>query len=115
MKNKRNFYPKPFELLECEKKKDKRLKEKYKISIFDYYEIEQEQNYKCACCGDELTNDAHIDHNHETGFIRGILCRKCNLGIGFFGDNPELLINVAHYLQGEFEYREPNRKHDGFD
>ncbi|WMI33594.1 hypothetical protein SEA_KENREY_232 [Streptomyces phage Kenrey] len=55
--------------------------------------------YACAICGTELNiRTARIDHDHETGVIRGTLCNSCNLGLGLFQDNPELLSNAAKYL-----------------
>ncbi len=39
-----------------------------------------------------------IDHNHETGEIRGLLCRECNLGLGKFRDSPQRLIRAVVYL-----------------
>ena len=49
----------------------------------------------CAICGDEGTQ---VDHCHSTGEIRGVLCRKCNMGIGHFRDNPALLLSAVEYL-----------------
>lgn len=40
----------------------------------------------------------HIDHNHRTGQFRGVICQNCNLGIGHFGDDPEVLQAAAVYL-----------------
>jgi len=40
-----------------------------------------------------------IDHDHETGKIRGLLCHRCNTGLGFFLDNPHFLTNAAFYLE----------------
>ncbi|MGR3220424.1 MAG: endonuclease VII domain-containing protein [Candidatus Anammoxibacter sp.] len=57
----------------------------------------QEQNNVCAICGCNLP--LCIDHNHITGIIRGLLCNKCNLGIGYFNDNPIDLRKAADYLE----------------
>lgn len=66
------------------------------------------QNYKCAICGEEVflfgdlknrNKVAHVDHDHETGEVRGLLCDKCNRGLGFFRDNPEYLLKAASYLK----------------
>ena len=58
----------------------------------------------CAICAVTLTKDrsitsAHIDHNHETGTVRGILCAGCNSGLGMFKENPEALLNAVEYLE----------------
>lgn len=42
-----------------------------------------------------------VDHNHETSKVRGLLCRRCNQGLGKFEDNPELLEKAASYLKNE--------------
>lgn len=60
------------------------------------------QGGRCAICRKNLTwpsKDAHVDHNHLTGMIRGILCSMCNRGIGNFKDNPEYLRTGADYLE----------------
>lgn len=66
-----------------------------------YNVLAENQNYKCAICGkDEEENGGKlfIDHNHETGKIRGLLCRKCNWGLGHFEDSKENLKKASDYL-----------------
>lgn len=52
---------------------------------------------ECIICGS--IKRLCIDHCHKTGNIRGILCSKCNTGLGMFRDSPELLIKASMYLQ----------------
>lgn len=42
--------------------------------------------------------NTHIDHDHKSGVVRGVLCNRCNLGLGYFQDDPQCLINAAVYL-----------------
>jgi DNA-directed RNA polymerase subunit M/transcription elongation factor TFIIS len=51
---------------------------------------------KCAICGGDTA--LGVDHSHETGEVRGLLCRTCNSGLGFFRDSPELLQKAIQYL-----------------
>jgi hypothetical protein len=53
---------------------------------------------ECIICGNPATT---VDHDHLTGKIRGPLCQNCNLGLGHFKDNPELLELAALYLRGK--------------
>ena len=57
----------------------------------------------CFICGVELqlSKDVHLDHDHATDQVRGLLCRNCNLGLGSFKDSPELLRRAAFYLEAE--------------
>lgn len=77
------------------------LKMKYGITPEDFNELLAHQGGQCAICSANEPGDEqwHIDHNHETGQIRGLLCRNCNIGIGFFGDKPWLLRAAAGYLE----------------
>ncbi len=58
------------------------------------------QNHCCAICEDTLGvgQESAIDHCHETGCIRGILCRHCNIGLGHFRDDPGRLQAAMLYL-----------------
>lgn len=53
---------------------------------------------KCGICGKE-THDLCIDHDHQTGEIRGLLCDPCNTGLGLFKDNPVILRAAIRYLR----------------
>ena len=75
---------------------------KYGVSPEQYLELFEAQGGKCKICGYEPSGDEylHIDHNKETGEIRGLLCGKCNKGLGLFDDNPENFIKAKDYLEG---------------
>lgn len=59
-----------------------------------------DQNGRCAVCRDPITiGTCHVDHDHKTGKVRGMLCVRCNTGIGMFRDSPAL-IAAAHAYPG---------------
>lgn len=75
------------------------------LAINDYEKMLIAQDNKCAICRCEETRVLKgkvmrlcIDHDHETGRIRGLLCHNCNSGLGKFGDNPDLLTLAVIYL-----------------
>ena len=74
---------------------------RYGVSPEQYLEMYNKQEGKCKICGQESPEGEylHIDHNKETGEIRGLLCRECNLGLGAFKDKPENLRKAAEYLE----------------
>lgn len=76
------------------------LKKRFGIGATEYDEILEKQNGKCAICGGE---DDHfslaVDHCHNKKHIRGLLCSKCNRGLGLFRDSPQLLKQAIEYLQ----------------
>lgn len=66
----------------------------------DYRVMLRRQAHRCAICTNVLGSgrDRHIDHDHETGAVRGILCPPCNLMLGHAKDRPHVLIAAAEYL-----------------
>lgn len=82
-----------------------KLRRKYGITLDEFKEMKIIQNNQCGICGvsfDEAEfnkNFPNVDHNHETGKTRGILCTQCNSGMGFFNDNIELLEKAINYLK----------------
>jgi hypothetical protein len=58
-----------------------------------------EQNGVCAICSKECTRALAIDHNHTTGQLRGLLCNKCNRGIGYLNDDVNLVQKAMEYLK----------------
>jgi Recombination endonuclease VII len=73
----------------------------------DYDEMLAQQNDGCWICGGipSRTPYLHIDHNHETGVVRGLLCEGCNLGLGKFRDDVELLKRAVEYLSRDTGFR----------
>jgi ribosomal protein L34E len=60
------------------------LKSRYGISVEQYNKMLESQDNKCAICGDECPTGRSlaVDHDHDTGRVRGLLCSRCNIGIG---------------------------------
>lgn len=57
-----------------------------------------EQDYLCAICKVPIKENAHLDHDHETNKVRGLLCSTCNIGLGLFRDNIKNLKSAIEYL-----------------
>jgi hypothetical protein len=57
------------------------------------------QNFCCYLCGDKVNEYLCVDHDHNTGLYRKLLCRSCNSGLGLLKDNPELLRKAASYIE----------------
>jgi hypothetical protein len=79
------------------------LKRHYGITSEDFDNMLKEQNGVCKICSRENPtgkhNRFHVDHCHETSKVRGLLCSPCNLGLGAFGDNTEVLTEAIKYLK----------------
>lgn len=79
-----------------------RLRRDYGISLVEYDEMLEAQGGGCAICGktpEENRRRLAVDHDHETGEVRGLLCIRCNHGLGNFLDSSELLRSAIQYLQ----------------
>ncbi|MBP7118572.1 endonuclease VII domain-containing protein [Candidatus Woesebacteria bacterium] len=85
------------------KRQEKDIKRKYNLSLEEFNILFNKQNKSCAICLIKLPDGFHsnknVDHDHETGKVRGLLCNKCNMGISLFGDSKIVLANAITYLQ----------------
>lgn len=84
------------------------LEERYKITIDDYDRMLAAQKGVCAICNkpnaqiDNRTGKnrrLHVDHDHETGEVRGLLCGLCNVALGLIEMDPERLLGLIKYLE----------------
>ena len=80
-----------------------RLKYRHGITIEQYEHMLEDQKHLCAIClkypQDNLKNPWHVDHDHSTGKIRGILCHSCNTALGNFKDDPDILGRALEYIK----------------
>lgn len=75
-----------------------RLRREYGLTPSDVVAMRAAQNDACAICETALGGTPHIDHCHESGHVRAILCHNCNIGLGHFRDNVDLLLKAARYV-----------------
>lgn len=78
------------------------LRQKFGMTLEDYDLMLQNQNFRCAICNihhSELSRRMAVDHDHQTGRIRGLLCIECNRGIGALKDSVYLLEKAHEYLE----------------
>lgn len=84
-------------------KKRQRIKKAYGLSLEEFESMLKKQNNSCAICG--FKDDGNksffpfVDHCHSSDIVRGLLCSKCNFGLGNFNDDIQLLKNAIKYLE----------------
>lgn len=81
------------------------LQRNYGLAVERYDEMLAQQENCCAICGKPPKPDGtraasrlHVDHDHETGQVRRLLCNNCNRALGYFGDDVATLASALHYL-----------------
>jgi hypothetical protein len=79
---------------------------RYGITFEQYEAMLAEQHNRCAICGSEPDPNGrrsagrlHVDHDHETGRVRGLLCNRCNPGVGYFLHDTDRLRAAIAYLE----------------
>jgi hypothetical protein len=83
--------------------REHKLLTKYGLDRGDYDQMLAEQDGRCAICRalpkSSRNGLLHVDHCHQTGEVRGLLCFSCNTGLGAFQDSEERLVIAAEYLR----------------
>ena len=94
--------------------KEMYFKTRYNITLEKYNQLWEKQNGLCAICGKPETSKhtsgaiykLSVDHCHTTNEVRGLLCSKCNIGLGQFQDNTNYLLLAAQYLNNYKEKKD---------
>lgn len=76
------------------------LKKEYGITVDKYDQMFEDQNGRCAICGKhrkEFKKDLAVDHNHNTGRVRQLLCQFCNTAYGFLCESEKLIMALLEY------------------
>lgn len=83
----------------------KHILRQYGLTIEGYDRMLAAQENRCAICRSDYSGHNgspnyswHVDHDHETGVVRGLLCRNCNVALGMFRDDPAVLLAAVRYL-----------------
>lgn len=91
----------------------KRQRERMRASVYglipeEIEKLKELQNFKCAICDDDFKEEkfTHVDHCHTSGEIRGILCRRCNVGMGNFKDDVAIMQKAINYI---ISHKEKNK------
>jgi len=78
-----------------------RLKTEYGLTPEQYQEMYDKQGGVCSICSEKCTAQFNlaVDHNHDTGSVRELLCKSCNVALGFLKDSSEVAEKAAKYLR----------------
>jgi|SRR5882672_1384279 len=85
----------------AERRKDQLRSKKYGLTLDTYLTLKQMSDGKCMICSRQVR--LVVDHDHLTHLVRGMLCYKCNAGLGNFSDNLELLKFAVQYLEDHLQ------------
>ena len=84
-----------------QKAKDLALRQKYGITLLEFERMASDQGGQCGICAGTLDLGFYtaVDHCHDTGAVRGLLCSSCNMALGAFNDNTAMLGKAISYLE----------------
>lgn len=77
----------------------RKLQREYGITLAQFRTLSAAQGGACAVCSDVPRARLVIDHDHDTGVIRGLLCSPCNVALGMLRDDPQRIVALARYLE----------------
>ena len=102
-KESRRKYNKKYWRENASTEKNRKLKERYGITLDDFDKMRSSQEFRCGICRtheDESPRGIlQVDHCHRSGVVRKLLCACCNGGLGNFKDDPSLLRSAANYIE----------------
>lgn len=98
---KHRAYNRAYYYSHLDQEKNKRLKNRYGITLMQYNKMFEDQSGRCAICVDEVKK-LYVDHNHWTGKVRGLLCMNCNCLVGQYERKPDIAENLEAYVAGSF-------------
>lgn len=84
--------------LRAKARRKSNYKKRYGITVEQYDQLFEYQGGRCAICNKTSTKKLNVDHDHNTGEIRGLLCGNCNKALGLFDDAIEALQAAIDYL-----------------
>lgn len=101
-------YSQAYKLRHPDRVRDQWYRTNYGIGLAQYEAMLADQGGRCAACQEVPPSDAkkasqrmlNVDHDHETGEVRGLLCSRCNRILGFAEDRPAVLLALVAYLDG---------------
>ena len=85
--------------------------ERYGLTPQELDEMYANQDGRCASCQEEISllgRSTHIDHCHDTGKVRGILCRRCNSALGFLDDSAAKVALLLGYIESSISQDDPD-------
>lgn len=91
--------------------RERHLIRKYGVTLSMYEEMLAAQGGCCAICGKAQKRSFDVDHCHQSGRVRGLLCTSCNRMLGHSGDNPDVLRRAADYLGSSRKSRPSSSAH----
>lgn len=74
------------------------LKRNYGLTIDQYHAMQERQDFQCRICGADDRGNLHVDHDHVTQTVRGLLCNQCNTAIGLFQESAAVMRRAADYV-----------------
>lgn len=81
----------------------RRLRNKFGLSVAEFDSLFEAQGFCCAICKSKKPHGRfarfHVDHDHRTDEVRGLLCNRCNIGLGMFLDDPKRLRMATQYIE----------------
>lgn len=107
-REKRNAYMREYQQRPHAKayRRARHFMKRYGITVEEYETRVADQRGLCAACGrvpqgERHHAELHVDHDHETGQVRGLLCSPCNMALGLLSDDPNRMRGLIRYIEGE--------------